>query len=189
MPLSDLSANPVSLLCDLPWNEWGFFSPLFLWNGVCVDPLHGEVADGSMGSRKSAPVLVSSAPQSSDNWIIILPVCPLFSALMSLSLRLFFLLKVRAVYGFNFCQILPGPSDGTVRCLWSKRVLCSVLHGSGQACVFHLLLSVAWLKSLPTLFLHPNTCLSTAHWDQGGHFLLPFTLNIESQLLLTDTHI
>lgn len=113
---------------------------LFLWNGVCVDPLHGEVADGSMGSRKSAPVLVSSAPQSSDNWIIILPVCPLFSALVSLSV-FFFPLKVCAVYGFNFCQITPGPSDGTIRCLWSKHVLCSILHDSGKACVFHLLLS------------------------------------------------
>lgn len=34
---------------------------------VCMYPLHGEVADGSMRSRKSAPVHVSSAPQSSDN--------------------------------------------------------------------------------------------------------------------------
>lgn len=73
---------PASFLSVFLWASVSFFP--FLWNGVCVDPLHGEVADGSMGSRKSAPVLVSSAPRSSDNWIIILPVCPLFCALVSL---------------------------------------------------------------------------------------------------------
>lgn len=123
MPLFNLSAFqlvilPLSLYLFFPWVS--FFFSLCKIQSVCMYPLHGEVADGSMGSRKSAPVLVSSAPQSSDNWIIILPVCLLLSALPFLpSTSSDCLLKVCSVQGFNLRQILPEPSDGTICCLCS----------------------------------------------------------------------
>lgn len=63
MPLFDLSAFQLVIL-PLPLLSLSVLPSECETECVC---LPGEVADGSMGSRKSSPVLVSSAPQSSDN--------------------------------------------------------------------------------------------------------------------------
>lgn len=129
-----LSYSSSFFLSVLPWVSSPSHRPsLHSLSCVCMYPLHGEVADGSMGSRKSAPVLVSSARQSSDNWIIILPV-GLSAALRAASLLPFTssdcLFKVCSVAGFNL--ILPRPADGPV-CRWCGR--CSQRSGV-YACVF-----------------------------------------------------
>lgn len=95
--------------------------------------LHGEVADGCVRSKKSASVRVSSALQSTDNWIIIplsLTLVPLHLPL-SLSILIPFsssehpLLPFFTVYHISLVHIKLSLSAFTIHCV--KKILSSLL--------------------------------------------------------------